>query len=387
MAARLAKNKTQIENETQEEPKAKKNRLENRISHIATMDNDTTVEVFKYLNYRQLAKNSLASKRFCDLIRTHRHKLALLDVGEISMHRTLLFNNFYVFNSWISSEAYTEWVIQNHYSQQIPLEGQVEGEENTQNEPKFYLLKAIAMYRHPFLSPNGWQRYDKVEVFSACAEPNHENWPTFEHFIRLLADPFIYIRHLELTPQNNVLNLLAEKINSDHNRIQCKKLLFHFDGNVQKLLSWMKSHVLCKEFQIRNNCWSNKLYDEEVLDFFLTGARCTSEISIIGYDLTSVIGKFVKKFISLKNSDECQTVESIRIVESITSPSYENVRVLRNYYEKFIVKENYDYCSRELVFEFSNGNIEKKVQITAKSCIPEKETAADRFKRNFLYVL
>ncbi|KAI1694688.1 hypothetical protein DdX_19983 [Ditylenchus destructor] len=44
------------------------------------MDNGTMVEAFKFLNYYQLATSSLVTKRFRDLIRTHRHKLALLHI-------------------------------------------------------------------------------------------------------------------------------------------------------------------------------------------------------------------------------------------------------------------------------------------------------------------
>ncbi|KAI1693118.1 hypothetical protein Ddc_23143 [Ditylenchus destructor] len=65
--------------------KTKKSLSDNRISKIATLDNGTMVETFKYLNYCQLATNSLVSKRYCDLIQTHRHMLALLNVDCIRM--------------------------------------------------------------------------------------------------------------------------------------------------------------------------------------------------------------------------------------------------------------------------------------------------------------
>ncbi|KAI1693839.1 hypothetical protein Ddc_22513 [Ditylenchus destructor] len=84
-SARLAGKQTNSEKEAQKEPKAKKSRSDNRMPNIVALDNGTMVEAFKFLNYCQLATSSHVSKRFWNLIRTHRHKLALLDVNEISM--------------------------------------------------------------------------------------------------------------------------------------------------------------------------------------------------------------------------------------------------------------------------------------------------------------
>ncbi|KAI1695228.1 hypothetical protein DdX_19699 [Ditylenchus destructor] len=79
------KQEAKVENEAREEPKAKKSRLADRISTVAKLDNGTMVEAFKYLNYCQLAKNSLVSMRFRNVIQTHRHKLAVLYVDSIRM--------------------------------------------------------------------------------------------------------------------------------------------------------------------------------------------------------------------------------------------------------------------------------------------------------------
>ncbi|KAI1696001.1 hypothetical protein DdX_19270 [Ditylenchus destructor] len=49
------------------------------------MDNGTMVEALKYLNYCQLANCSFISKRFCDMIRAHGHKLALRYVDSMYM--------------------------------------------------------------------------------------------------------------------------------------------------------------------------------------------------------------------------------------------------------------------------------------------------------------
>ncbi|KAI1696945.1 hypothetical protein DdX_18792 [Ditylenchus destructor] len=40
---------------------------------------------------------------------------------------------------------------------------------------------------------------DRSTVFYARAELNDDNWPLFQHFVRLITDPFIYIDSMELT--------------------------------------------------------------------------------------------------------------------------------------------------------------------------------------------
>ncbi|KAI1706859.1 hypothetical protein Ddc_15126 [Ditylenchus destructor] len=97
---RSTEKKAKFENEARaQEPSAKKNRSDNRIRN---MDDDTTVEVFKYLTYCGLAKTSLVSKQFCDLIRKHRNSLALLDVQSISMPRDNMQNVI----SWIKGHVH-----------------------------------------------------------------------------------------------------------------------------------------------------------------------------------------------------------------------------------------------------------------------------------------
>ncbi|KAI1692934.1 hypothetical protein Ddc_23246 [Ditylenchus destructor] len=128
------------------------------------MDNGTMVEAFKYLNYCQLAKNSLVSKRFRDLIQTHRHSLALLYVDEISMYSAQSGPDaINVFGKELSPEAYNEWVIRNSYSKQIPIESQVASEESTQSITNGYGLAAYACYKD--LSYREWN--DRTTVFSA----------------------------------------------------------------------------------------------------------------------------------------------------------------------------------------------------------------------------
>ncbi|KAI1691272.1 hypothetical protein DdX_21981 [Ditylenchus destructor] len=117
-----------------------------RIPNVFAMDNGTMVESFKFLNYYQLAKNSLVSKRFWNLIRTHRHKLALLNVAKISMDSYVANQSpayIEMFNKKLSSEEYNKWIVRNGYSKHIPLEGQTAPKkESSENYRNIYMFSA-----------------------------------------------------------------------------------------------------------------------------------------------------------------------------------------------------------------------------------------------------
>ncbi|KAI1698905.1 hypothetical protein Ddc_18850 [Ditylenchus destructor] len=301
------------------------------------MDNGTMVEVFKHLNYYQLAKNSLVSKRFWNMIQTHRHKLALLFVDWISM------DNFFTspfliktFDQKLSLEAYNDWVVRNGYSKQIPPESELAGLQSTQNDPKVYELSAYVAHKDPNRRPNTF-----ATVFFARVELNHENWPLFQHFVRLLTDPFVYIRYMKLTTKSDAAYTLSRVVNPDSNRLQCKVLSFDLDGNIQKSIGWVKNSVRYDELQIFDCRSTNP--DEELLDFLITGTHYSS-----------------KKFMDLKNKDECQVVGSIR-----GNVSYESADVLKHKYGTFMVKEERlegDGNTRQ-VFEFVNHAVGKKLQL------------------------
>ncbi|KAI1703429.1 hypothetical protein Ddc_16537 [Ditylenchus destructor] len=359
-----------LEDEAQIDLKVNKDRSDNRISKIATMDNGTMVEAFKFLNYCQLAKSSRVSKRFWNLIRTHRHSLALLYVDSICMKQMISglsgIKMLNMFGKELLPEAYNEWVISNHYSKQIPLEWHGTGRESMNQRRRVYELKAEADYKDSKLCRTN----TGTTVFLTSAEFSYENWPLFQHFVRLLMDPFIYIRTLELTPQIEVSNLLAaanypENLDSLQS-LQCEVLNFSLDCNIQKLISWVKDHVQCDKFQIYDHRHYT-ICDEELLlealaDFFLTGAHCTSEINFKYYEPTKVIIAFVPKFMGLKSCDEYQIVESIEC--NILGVSDLNELVFE--YPQFIVKEWEDNHRTEYVFEFINNDIGKKLQLTAK---------------------
>ncbi|KAI1695529.1 hypothetical protein DdX_19532 [Ditylenchus destructor] len=210
-----------------------------RTSNIVRFDNGTMVEAFKYLNYSQLAKSSLVSKGYRDLIQTHRHSLALLDVDHIRMR------SFYdvptymkVFDKELSPEDYNEWVIRNNYSQQI---SPASGKQSSQYVRISYRFSAEAKYSN--LGP-----YVKTTVFSAQTKLNHENWPLFQHFARLLADPFIYIRHMELTPLKELVKLLTgaviqEALKSKYEKFFIKEEKNQHDSTTAHVFEFINTDV------------------------------------------------------------------------------------------------------------------------------------------------
>ncbi|KAI1702216.1 hypothetical protein DdX_15632 [Ditylenchus destructor] len=323
------------------------------------MDNGTMVEAFKYLNYSQLAKKSLVSKRFRNLIQTHRHQLALLYVKWISMHSSQIEPaTIKIFGIKISSEAYNEWVIRNNYSKQAPLEVQIAGTQSTQNIPNGYWLIAHAYYNDP-------NRCISTSVFYAHVNLSHENWPLFQHFVRLVTDPFIYIDSAQLAYQNDILNLLSETINSDRDRLQCKELYFdlnadshsfkNFNANIQKFITWAKDSVRCNQFSL--HCKADFNHDEAFFDLFLTGAHCTRSIKIVYVGRSTVLVNFVQKFMDLKTCDECQLVEAIE-----GSFRTQALEMLKQKFAVFIVNEERRHNTH--IFELVNNNIGKKLQLT-----------------------
>ncbi|KAI1692230.1 hypothetical protein DdX_21370 [Ditylenchus destructor] len=343
--ARLTvKQEAKLEKETREEPKPKKSRSHIRISKLASMDNGTMVEAFKFLNYCQLAKNSLVSKRFVDVIRTHRHKLALLYVKSISMGR------YYdapsvkkIFNKELSREEYNEWVVRNNYSKQISL-------DITALDLQGYELSAYADFKDP--------NSKKTSVFFARVRELRDHWPLFEHFIRLLSDPFVSIGHVKLIPQKDTFNLLASTIErSNRGRLQCEELEFYYEGNAQKFFNWIKDHVRCGKFQIAISC-SSAYRDKQLLDFFATGSHCTSEILITHDHLSKIVLiDFVQKFVDLKNWNESQMVELIR--GSVSKPTAE---VLQRNYAKFLVNQETDRFGR------TRKSLKSSIPISERNC-------------------
>ncbi|KAI1693444.1 hypothetical protein DdX_20653 [Ditylenchus destructor] len=292
-SSRLAEKQANLGNDACKEPKAKKHRLNDKTTKIATIDNGTMVEAFKYLDYSQLAKKSLVSKRF-------RNERAKCTNKYIKM-----------FNKVLSPEEYDEWVIDNHYSKQVPLENQVAGEESTHSGSNVYKLYAYGAITYPNHS---------VEFF-VRAELNHENWPLFQHF---------------------------------------------------KLLSWIKDHVCCNEFSIcGDSTLTDSSYDQELLTFLITGAHCTSAIYVRGYDLTNVVIDFVKKFMDCKN---CEFVQSICSGAFVDEEESRIARILKREYPAFILKEEHSEEDdfHTYVFAFNNVDIGKKIQLTIKFDVPEE---------------
>ncbi|KAI1695609.1 hypothetical protein DdX_19494 [Ditylenchus destructor] len=253
------------------------------------------------------------------------------------------------FNKELSPEEYKQWVVRNKYSKHTSLK------ISTTVDPLGYELSAYGDYkdRNPIRTP---------VFFARVKQLNHDTWPLFQHFVRLLTDPFICIRYLRLITQADVFNLLAAKIHrSNRGRLHCEILSLKFEGNVQTPLNWIKDHVRCASFQQSmpvSNCSPNRR--KQLLDFFITGSHCTSEIVVIDSNISKdLIIDFVQKFTHLKNCDEIHIVNSIR-----GKVFYMSADALDTIYEQFIIKNEKNRRTTAQVFEFVNVVIQKKLQLS-----------------------
>ncbi|KAI1698929.1 hypothetical protein DdX_17618 [Ditylenchus destructor] len=138
-----------------------------------------------------------------------------------------------MFNEELSVDEYNEWIVRNGYSKQIPLECQIAVKENTKNVRVIYEFSA-RIYKNRI-----YCRDIATTVFYARTELKDKNWPLFQHFIRLLMDPFICVRTLELTYQKNIFTFLAGAMNPDRDRLHCEQLIIYFNGDTQKFIKFM----------------------------------------------------------------------------------------------------------------------------------------------------
>ncbi|KAI1705972.1 hypothetical protein Ddc_15482 [Ditylenchus destructor] len=276
-----------------------------------------------------------------------------------------------MFDNELSIEAYNEWVIRNHYSKQVPCEAKATRKPNLENDrTDMYELCAYANYNHPISDPNRPQTNGQTAAFFVRVEFNHENWPLVHHFARLLSDPFIYVRSMEVTPDEELLKLLTEVTHPDHSRLQCKVLTFNLSGNFQEYFCWIKEHILCNELKIYDD--SNSNYDEELLDILSNGAHCTS-VAIMNctYDLSNVVAGLVQKFMDLLISEENQIVETIRLSSELDQGI---VEALKCKYAKFAVEEEKSESgSTEQIIVFINKSIEKKLVFTYSANINDTQ--------------
>ncbi|KAI1702026.1 hypothetical protein Ddc_17306 [Ditylenchus destructor] len=388
------------EGEAWSEPKTKKNRKDDRIKNIVELDNGTMVHVFKYLNYCQLAKKNLVSKRFWNVISTNRHRLTRLLVDDISMTPCYgdTSTEIQVFNEDLTPEEYNEWTICNRYLKQIPLDNQISAQGSRRGNSSYHLS---ANTKDPIFRRNIYHPINENSAFSAFAKVTDEKWPLFEHFIRLLIDPFISIKRIELSSENDVLNALTKAVTKE-NRLRSKVLTFNANGSIQNFLVWIKDYVSCDAFVFDadqrlnvsecvdedgnyhsiSNSDVYKNYDKQLFDFCVTGAGCASAITINYYDFSRGIGDLMQKFMDIKSADDCQLFQSIESSSALTEGYY--AYDLKEKFEEFLVKGDDEFDDNgsdesedgdvsfdddgymKLTFELCNTDIKKKLELKAE---------------------
>ncbi|KAI1708560.1 hypothetical protein Ddc_14294 [Ditylenchus destructor] len=312
-STRVPAKQSKPENEAQREPKSKKKRSENRHKHVR-----------------------------------HKHN----NHGEIDAICPFFAK---IFNKRLSPDAYNGWIVRNDYSNRVPPK--VRGKRSRQNDHKIYEFNACAVYKGPNRRrPNGG-----TKAFFARMKLDNETWPLLQHFVSLLADSFIYIRHIELTSRYELLNLLTDAMTPERGHLQCEEMHFYLEDNVQKFMSWLKNNVRCDKFQISDISGLDR--NEELLNFFITGGHCTSALEVRYYDLSQdrsyIIVDLVQKFLDLKTCDEYELVDSIQY-----NSAGEIAEALKHKYTKFIVKVETANCSSPQIFQFVNKDIGKKMEFT-----------------------
>ncbi|KAI1697198.1 hypothetical protein DdX_18630 [Ditylenchus destructor] len=161
-----------------------------------------------------------------------------------------------------------------------------------------------------------------LRPFHTYTKLNHETWPLFQHFFRLLMDPFVYIPFMKLTPQKDFVNLLAGAIKSDCSRLQCKELEFDITGDVPNFIIWAKNHIFCDEILIE---YAASNHNEVLIDLLVTGAQCTSVINTCYYDSSKVIVDFVQSQLFVLNKNmitNIATLEDGTMVETFKFLNY-----------------------------------------------------------------
>ncbi|KAI1701566.1 hypothetical protein Ddc_17553 [Ditylenchus destructor] len=229
--------------------------------------------------------------------------------------------------------------------------------QSTQNERKVYRLSAHADYNDS--TPAFERMRIFIQKFFASIELCHENWPVFQHFFRLLTDPFVHIRSMRLPQQNDALNLLAGAINPDYGRLQCHKLTVSLEDNMQDSISWIKGHVRCDQFCIKTRSDYLPSNDQVFFDLFMTGENFTSEIELNFYENCNLITRFVQKFMDLKDCDGNKVVGTIACHPGANV----NIDVLKRDYADFVVEGNINETYSNLLFEFVNNDIGKKLKL------------------------
>ncbi|KAI1694323.1 hypothetical protein Ddc_22197 [Ditylenchus destructor] len=213
------------------------------------MDNGTMVNAFKFLNYMQLAKTSLVSKRFSNLIRTHRHTLALLYVYDINMYRI-------PFSAFVRGETNIEL---NHENLDRLLTDPFIYIRHFELHDNDVILNLLAAQ----IGPNRRIRCKQIDFIS------NENIQNFMKYINnrvscdeLIVEGYIYPSHRQYLLDIFVTGAqCTSSIIAYHNE-WCNDLSEIYIGFVQKFMD----HKKCDEFQFVESIKSNLIVEGHVID-------------------------------------------------------------------------------------------------------------------------
>ncbi|KAI1706611.1 hypothetical protein Ddc_15192 [Ditylenchus destructor] len=330
------------------------------------VDDHTLEQTFKFLGYFQLAKSSLVSRRFSRVIQSNRSRLAKLRVKKLLMDRRIrIHQNFItVCDVEFNPNEYREWAYPYGYTKGYRFDSPVvavtaaydsRSPERREQHHSFIRLQALAYEDSNTL----------VTVFSAVTSTklSYDNWPLYQHFIRLLNDPFAYFERLTLISfQNFAWNALVENYGSRNRSVTCKYAKILLEDDSKDFLVWIKQNVVSEDLSLRR--YETSTYDQDdTVSFLSTGQKCASSVVLRdevynGEHLIGAIYDLIEKFLDLETSIQCQMISSI------------NFRHICNLSERFLTNFARAFVRDEIVedsfsriYQFMNRNIKKKLEV------------------------
>ncbi|KAI1692016.1 hypothetical protein DdX_21492 [Ditylenchus destructor] len=338
--------------------------------YFSLMSNaDVMIDSLRFLNYCDLAKASLISKKLSEFIQTHRSSLPFLRVKEMLMeyHEEQLpdrysrksFSTITLFGVKNFDLDHKDWIKSNGYSATFEFE-----HKQSPPEPSNRISLHAAARFHESGSCIKEDSAPLTVVFSTFVKPNfhridcRRHWPMLQHFVRLLSDPFVYFERIQLVSLRNELwKPLVKNLKLTLTRTLCNDAEVCVENNAGEFLNWMKNYLRCSHLSLRSTGSPN----DELAAFLLSGSTCTPLAVISGTYNKELEHNLVARFLTLKQIDRDQ------VIPSISFPWMISVHTIKEMFEDkfsdFLVREENTSESFLQVYEFTNSDIMQKLEV------------------------
>ncbi|KAI1715338.1 hypothetical protein Ddc_10994 [Ditylenchus destructor] len=339
---------------------------------------DVMIDSLRFLNYCDLAKTSLISKKLSEFIQTHRSSLTLLRVKEMIMeyhekqvpdgYSRTSYSTTMLFGVKKFDLDHDDWIESNGYSATFEFKPkEVDLENLFQKQPpkptNCISLHASARY-HESGSCIKEDSAPLTVVFSTFVKPKfnrldcRRHWPMLQHFVRLLSDPFVYFESIHLVSLKNELwKPLVKNLKLTLNRTLCNGAEIRLENNAGEFLDWMKNYLRCSQLSLRSTGSPN----DELATFLLSGSKCTSHAMISGTYNRALEHNLVARFLTLKQDDRDQMIPSISFPWMISVHTIKEM--FGDTFSEFLVREENTLESFLQVYEFTNRDIMQKLEV------------------------